>query len=89
MWGAGAASLVQHGDVVIPEYLQGLNDDVRSLLDRVGTSPFDPSRSLVVCHSAPGFWFTPSTAAPCPPPGSRYFVGRTMFEARAHVAMAV
>ena len=71
-----------HGRVVVIccRYVAGLSPAVKSDVDSAVRTALVPGRSVVVCHSAPGFWFTPATLAPCPPDGSSYYIGRTMFE---------
>ena len=73
-------SAAQHGDSENQEYLAGLAANVRSDVDSYVNAAFTPAASVAVCHSAPGFWFNPLTRSPCPPPETRYYVGRTMFE---------
>ena len=77
-----SVSAAQHGDSPNPDYTSGMPEDTRRDVDAIVGSAFSPQSSVVVCHSAPGFWFTPATLAPCPPPGASYFIGRTMFEVR-------
>ncbi len=74
-------SASQHGDSVNPTYQAGMPEDVRATMERLASGYTIPD--IAVCHSAPGFWFRSDTAAPCPPSGARYSVGRTMFEVRA------
>eukprot|EP00945_MAST-04E_sp_MAST-4E-sp1_P001223 g1223.t1 len=73
--------IVQHGDGVNRDFVHGLPRGERELLVDMSQEHIDPRHAVVVCHSEPGAWH-PSRwpTAMCPPPRSKYTVGRTMFE---------
>eukprot|EP00743_Colponemidia_sp_Colp-15_P011041 GILK01012258.1.p1 GENE.GILK01012258.1~~GILK01012258.1.p1 ORF type:complete len:450 (+),score=57.67 GILK01012258.1:76-1350(+) len=71
----------QHGDGFNIEYLNGMPLEVRSVLQEKASAQVRPSDSVVVCHSEPGAWYPPRWhTSRCPPEGSLYTIGRTMFE---------
>eukprot|EP00742_Colponemidia_sp_Colp-10_P010392 GILJ01011408.1.p1 GENE.GILJ01011408.1~~GILJ01011408.1.p1 ORF type:complete len:455 (-),score=58.76 GILJ01011408.1:238-1602(-) len=71
----------QHGDGVNMKYLNGIPLEVRSALQAMASAQVLPADSVVVCHSEPGAWYPPRwPTSRCPPEGSLYTIGRTMFE---------
>ena len=73
--------IVQHGDSFNRDFVLGLPDDEKDALHKMSQEHIDPRKSVVVCHSEPGAWHPPRwPTTRCPPPKSRYTVGRTMFE---------
>eukprot|EP00727_Mastigamoeba_balamuthi_P009812 m51a1_g5453 hypothetical protein (426) ;mRNA; r:215789-217624 len=79
--------LVQHGDAVSYEFMQGLEDRVSALVQRGLRTRINVSATAVVCHSEPGAWYPPLyQTSQCPPQGwgkFAYVVGRTMSETDA------
>lgn len=71
----------QHGDSIDRNVLQNMPSKLSSALQRMYRRHLDPTRAISVCHSEPGAWVPPNyPTTTCPPPGSLYRVGRTMFE---------
>mmetsp|Transcript_7526 Transcript_7526/g.16669 ORF Transcript_7526/g.16669 Transcript_7526/m.16669 type:complete len:237 (+) Transcript_7526:14-724(+) len=74
---------VQHGDSYNDEFWRNLNSETKRQLEASASTPVDPATAVVVCHSEPGAWATPTPRWPtstCPPRNAQYKVGRTMFE---------
>ena len=75
--------IYQHGDSFEQSFLSGMNHIDRIILNKMlADQSVDYRNSIVVCHSEPGAWYPPSFNEPqiCPPQGSLYTIGRTMFE---------
>ena len=85
-----AVGCSHHGDEVVIAALEGHEPELRSRLSRMlrlrrGRHPNaranDPS--IVICHSEPGAWWTPTPmydTVECPTSWATVAVGRTMFE---------
>jgi len=75
--------IVQHGDSVSRQVVDGLPPRNRERLIKLIRSSLENSRSVIVCHSEPGAWYPPRwPTAECPPQEDKaaFTVGRTMFE---------
>ncbi|GAB5353892.1 hypothetical protein AAMO2058_000073100 [Amorphochlora amoebiformis] len=71
----------QHGDTIEDSYVDGLDKRIRVSLESMLHSNLRPDQSAVVCHSGPWAWYPPEfETTRCPPVGSKYTIGRTMFE---------
>ncbi|KAJ4455175.1 putative glycosyltransferase; CAZy family GT4 [Paratrimastix pyriformis] len=83
MAAAGApVQIIQHGDSINAEFLNGLHREEAELVARhMQSVHLDPSVSVAICHSEPGAWHPPKwPTSRCPPPDALYSIGRTMFE---------
>lgn len=81
-----------HGDSYNHDYVKGLTDRDRSLLERYEVphnkhyKETNSELQIILCHSEPGAWYVPRPnyhTVPCPPAEkskSKYYIGRTMFE---------
>ena len=84
--------LLQHGDSVNSQFLEGLDSrdlrlvTVASNRNEQHNNLASSSMVVAICHSEPGAWHAPRphyyTNNDCPPPNFRthYRIGRTMFE---------
>jgi glycosyltransferase involved in cell wall biosynthesis len=74
-------SIDQHGDSVNNAFVKQLPPRVSASLIQLYRNHHNPMEAISVCHSEPGAWW-PSKypTSRCPPIGSAYSVGRTMFE---------
>uniref|UniRef100_A0A7S0H1M3 A-kinase anchor protein 7-like phosphoesterase domain-containing protein n=1 Tax=Amorphochlora amoebiformis TaxID=1561963 RepID=A0A7S0H1M3_9EUKA len=74
--------IVHHGDSYKNAYIDGLDEGTyQTLYNMAVKTKLDPADSVCVCHSEPGAWYPPNyMTSRCPPEGSAYTVGRTMFE---------
>lgn len=74
-------SIWQHGDSDNLQFWEGLPLEMRKLASELYQTQCRPKESIVICHSEPGAWNPPLfQTTPCPPPNSRFAIGRTMFE---------
>ncbi|KAI3809280.1 hypothetical protein L1987_25251 [Smallanthus sonchifolius] len=71
----------QHGDSENVYFWEGLPIEIRKLAYDLVQTQCRLEESIVICHSEPGAWNPPLfQTTPCPPPNSRFAIGRTMFE---------
>jgi len=76
-------AVVQHGDSVNAQFVEGLPSAVKETLQRAMYTRFPPRSTIDICHSEPGAWSVPTPMYPtstCPSQDRLYAVGRTMFE---------
>jgi len=87
----GRLGAVQFAEQMDRAFVAGLPDTTLAALQaqmQRATPAFRAAGSIAVCHSTPDLW-VPSifagwdSVAPCPPRGSRYAIGRTMYETDA------
>ncbi|ETV78216.1 hypothetical protein, variant 2 [Aphanomyces astaci] len=74
--------ITQHGDSVNPSFSTTLPTDIQALFrSHWFTSPSATPPTIAICHSEPGAWNPPRyQTSLCPPQGTEYAIGRTMFE---------
>ncbi|CAI5715354.1 unnamed protein product [Hyaloperonospora brassicae] len=80
--------ITQHGDSLNPAFIRDLPLDMQTRLEQHWIEERDfywrlhhRDIALVICHSEPGAWDPAHyTTSRCPPEGTLYKVGRTMFE---------
>lgn len=74
-------SIGQHGDSENVYFWEGLPLEMRRLAYELHYTECRLEDLIVICHSEPGAWNPPLfQTTPCPPPNSRFAIGRTMFE---------
>ncbi|KAK9791576.1 hypothetical protein WJX73_010077 [Symbiochloris irregularis] len=80
----GRLIAVQHGDMFDEDVLHGMRQNDSAVLTMLmAPAPALFRKAVVICHSEPGAWALPEPlyeTSICPPPGSLFTVGRTMFE---------
>ncbi|KAK9078707.1 hypothetical protein SSX86_002764 [Deinandra increscens subsp. villosa] len=73
--------IAQHGDSENVNFWEGLHFEIRNLAYDLVQTQCRLQESIVICHSEPGAWNPPLfQTTPCPPPNTRFAIGRTMFE---------
>ncbi|KAF0693901.1 Aste57867_15175 [Aphanomyces stellatus] len=74
--------VTQHGDSYNRKFVSALPAETKAMLDAHWfTSPTATPPSIAICHSEPGAWNPPRYQTTlCPPEGTAYAIGRTMFE---------
>ncbi|CAK4704041.1 hypothetical protein LEN26_020798 [Aphanomyces euteiches] len=74
--------ITQHGDSYNPKFAQALPASTRVLMESLWFEPTtSPPPTIAICHSEPGAWNPPRyQTSLCPPEGTTYSIGRTMFE---------
>lgn len=74
-------SIGQHGDGENFHFWAGLPLEMKRLAYELYETQCRLEESIVICHSEPGAWNPPLfQTVPCPPPNSKFAIGRTMFE---------
>nr|KAJ0223689.1 hypothetical protein LSAT_V11C200089120 [Lactuca sativa] len=74
-------SIAPHGDSDNFQFWEGLPVEMQKLASELYQTQCRPEESIAICHSEPGAWSPPLfQTTPCPPPNSRFTIGRTMFE---------
>ncbi|ETV98482.1 hypothetical protein, variant [Aphanomyces invadans] len=74
--------ITQHGDSVNPTFSKSLPTKTQELFkSHWFTPPTASPPTIAICHSEPGAWNPPRYQTTlCPPKGTEYAIGRTMFE---------
>lgn len=80
--------ITQHGDSLNPSFIRDLPEDMKTKLEQHWIEERDfywrlkhRKIALAICHSEPGAWEPAHyMTSRCPPKGTLYKVGRTMFE---------
>ncbi|OQS06428.1 hypothetical protein THRCLA_01532 [Thraustotheca clavata] len=75
--------ITQHGDSYNYDFSMNLPPKTKQNLEEMWFNPFWSSviPAIALCHSEPGAWHPPMyQTSTCPPVGSKYAIGRTMFE---------